>query len=150
MTIRIFCIFRVKSVFLMAAQNWISVRTQIMSKLYEIVIPKKRISKIITFSFVSLPYRFYENQHLDALTCFCFVSVSIYKYVTVCIFIHIKHQKLNSCLYKHKSQCGFLLLIGPEKPEQHKLCLSHWCHDEETTEVQKTFEISSWAISEDR
>lgn len=111
----------------------------------EIVIPKKRSSEILTvsFAFVSFPYWFHENQHLEDLTCFCFISVSVYIYVTQVSIWNLAAIYTNINLY-----VVFLLLVGPEKPEQHKPCLLHWCHDEEATEEQKTFETSSWEISD--
>lgn len=87
-----YCIFRVKSVFLTAAQNLVSVRVQIISKLDEQLWnydPKEKKIVTVSFSFVSLHYWFFENQHLDDMTCFCFISVSTYTYVTVCIYIHV-------------------------------------------------------------
>jgi len=62
-----FFLLRAKSVFLMVAQNQISVRPQRISKHSmngsEIIIPKKLSSETITisFSFVSLFYWFYEK-----------------------------------------------------------------------------------------
>lgn len=116
----------------------------------EIVIPKKRTFEIVTVSFLFCLFSILIQWKptlggFDMLLlyfCKCF-------HICNCAFIYTsKHLKFSSYLYKHKSLCSFLLLVGLEKPEQHKLHLLDWYHDEEATEEQKTFEISSCDISD--
>lgn len=102
-----FCIFRIKSVFLMAAQNRISVRTQNMSTLYEQqwnCDPKEK--------------KFWDTY---CFFCFCIFSLLVPRKPTLggfdmlllyfCKCLHIcntsKHLKFSSYLYKHKSLCSF-------------------------------------------
>lgn len=116
----------------------------------EIVIPKKRTSEIVTvsFSFCLFSLLIRWKPTLGGFDMLLFYFCKCFHIGNYAFIYTSKHLKFSSYLYKHKSLCSFLLLVGLEKPEQHKLHLLDWCHDEQATEKQKTFEISSWGISD--